>query len=56
MLLIMEMIESDSCKIGKHELCDSKSCECGCHSELIRPPSERIQEDRAYMEGIPSAE
>lgn len=55
MLLIMEMIESESCKIGKHVLCESKSCGCGCHTELIRSPSERIQEDRAYMEGIPSA-
>lgn len=55
MLLIVEMMESESCKMGKHELCDIKSCECGCHSELARPPSERIQEDRAYREGIPSA-
>jgi hypothetical protein len=50
------MINSDACSVGTHQLCSDKACECGCHSKLIRPPSEEIQEDSAYMEGIPGPE
>lgn len=47
------MEESESCRVGQHELCNSKSCNCGCHSKLIRSPDEEIEEDRSDMEGMP---
>lgn len=50
------MLSSDECSIGNHKLCTDKKCECGCHSELIRLPGEKIVEDKAYMGGIPGAE
>ncbi|MGN6708318.1 MAG: hypothetical protein ACTHKF_03105 [Candidatus Nitrosocosmicus sp.] len=50
------MINSDACSVGSHRLCSDKACDCGCHSKLIRAPSEEIQEDSAYMEGTPGPE
>ena len=50
------MISSKECNVGNHNLCDDKSCECGCHSNLIRPPSDKIEEDGEYMQGIPGPE
>jgi hypothetical protein len=50
------MITSIECSIGNHKLCTDKSCECGCHSDLIRSASDKLEEDRDYMEGIPGPE
>ena len=50
------MITSKECSIGNHKRWTHKSCECGCHSNLIRSPSEKLEEDRVYMEGIPGPE
>ncbi len=55
-ILINFMITSKECSIGNHKLCTDISCECGCHSNLNRSPSEKIEEDSAYMEGIPGPE
>ncbi len=50
------MITSEYCSVGNHQLCSDKICECGCHSKLIRLPSEEIEENSAFMEGIPGPE
>ena len=49
------MISSKECNVGNHNLCSDKSYECGCHSNLIRPLSDKI-EDGSYMQGIPVPE
>ena len=42
------MITSGTCRIGNHDLCKNQSCECGCHSKLIRSATNNIEKIGVY--------